>query len=147
MKSYATKSLAIIAIVAFVMFIAYSSSTISNYSHNHPILTKVRENFAKINPDYSKIPLREGDSAFTENKEVITLCLKDPDTGKYYDMNTIMYVALHELAHVLCETQGHGDEFKKKFSKVLRYAAKLKIYDPRQQMSSTYCGLNQGESS
>ncbi len=137
------KTLAIIAIFAFVLFIAYSSSARSNYSHNHPILTQVRENFGKINAEYTKIPLREGDSAFTENKEVITLCLKDPDTGRYYDMNTIMYVALHELAHVLCESQGHGDEFKKKFSKILRHASKIGIYDPKIQMAPTYCGLDQ----
>jgi len=138
------KALAVIAVFAFVIYLAYSTN-ISRYSHNNPVLDKVRENFGKIDVSYTKIPLREGDSAYTENKEVITLCLKDPKTGKYYDMNTIMYVALHELAHVLCESQGHGEEFKKKFEKILRHSAKLGIYDPRISMSPTYCGLNQGE--
>ncbi len=140
-----SKSLVILAVIAFVVVVAYSSSTISNYSHKHPILDKIRANFAKINPEYGKIPLREGDSAFTENKEVITLCLKDPETKQYYDMNTLMYVSLHELSHVLCESQGHGEEFKAKFSKILRYASKLGIYDSRKEMSPTYCGLNQSE--
>lgn len=139
------KRIILIAVFGFIIYFAYTS-TISNYaSHNHPILDRVRENFGKIDKAYEKIPLREGDSAYTENKEVITLCLKDPQTQKYYDMNTIMYVALHELAHVLCDSQGHGDEFKKKFSKILRHAAKIGIYDPRVSMSPTYCGLNQGE--
>ena len=140
------QTIIIISVAAFLLFLMYSSR--DKFSHDvsrHPILLQVRENFGKISSEYTKIPLREGDSAYTENKEVITLCLKDPATGKYYDMNTIMYVALHELAHVICEAHGHGEEFKKKFAKLLRYAAKIHIYDPKIGMSHTYCGLNNQE--
>jgi len=137
--------LIVLVILFALMLVKYNSST-SYYSHNHPILNKVRENFSKINVKFAEIPLREGDSAYTENKEVITLCLKDPTNGgKYYDMNTIMYVALHELAHVICESSGHGEEFKKKFSMLLRQAAKLGIYNPRIGIPATYCGLNNPE--
>jgi len=135
--------LPVILVVFFALFLIKYSSTRSYYSHNNPILDRVRENFAKIDPKYVEIPLREGDSAYTENKEVITLCLKDPEhNGTYYDMNTIMYVALHELAHVICESSGHGDEFKKKFSHLLRHAATIGIYDPKKGIPESYCGLN-----
>lgn len=131
-------------VIFFTFLIMKYASTRSYYSHDHPILNKVRENFSKIDPKFSQIPLREGDSAYTENKEVITLCLKDPENkGTYYDMNTIMYVAIHELAHVCCESSGHGEEFKKKFSALLRHAANIGIYDPRKGIPSSYCGLNQ----
>ena len=113
----------------------------SNYSDDHPILNKVREAFMELNPKYGNIPLREGNSAYTENKRTITLCLKNPDTKKYYDLNTIMYVALHELAHVVSVTQGHNDEFKKNFSILLREASRIGIYNPRKEIPQTYCGV------
>ena len=114
---------------------------ISSYSDDNPMLDKVRVAFSQINPKYADIPLREGSSAYTENKRVITLCLKNPDTGQYYDFNTIMYVALHELGHVVSKTHGHNEEFKLNFSTLLRKAAELKIYNPRKEIPQTYCGV------
>jgi hypothetical protein len=108
---------------------------------NYPTLGLVRANFTKINPRYGKIPLRVGDSAYTENKEVITLCLVDPDTNNFYDINTIMYVALHELAHVITPdgSTEHGTEFKENFSKLLREGAATGVYNPRIPIPATYC--------
>ena len=85
--------------------------------------------------------MREGDSAYTENKAVITLCLKNPENGLYYDMNTIMYVAIHELSHMVTKTHGHNKEFKNHFSTLLKRAAQLGIYNPRKPIPETYCGV------
>ena len=82
------------------------------------MIVRVKEAFSKIDPKYGNIPILTGDSAFTENKEVITLCLIDPESKKEYDFNTVMYVALHELSHVISNTVGHGDEFKTHFSEL-----------------------------
>lgn len=131
----------ILIICVVVLILVVSSTTRSYYSHNHPILTQVRTNFAKINPEYAKIPLRKGDSAYTENKSVITLCLKNPKTGEYYDMNTIMYVALHELAHIVSKTHGHNEEFKRNFDALLSQASSLGIYDPTKPIPPNYCGI------
>ena len=128
-------------VIGLVVIAAFALTPRSYYSHDHPILNQVRDNFAKLNPEYSKIPLREGDSAYTENKAVITLCLKNPETGGYYDMNTIMYVALHELGHIVSKTHGHNDEFKKNFATLLRQAARKGIYDPRKPIPAAYCGV------
>jgi hypothetical protein len=135
------QTLMLILVVGLVLVGAYMLSPKSYYSHNHPILNKVRENFSKLHPKYADIPLREGNSAYTENKSVITLCLKDPDTQKYYDFNTIMYVALHELGHMTSKTQGHNDEWQSNFANLLRRAAQLGIYDPRIPIPETYCGI------
>lgn len=132
----------VILILLVLALVIWSTVTPRSYfSHDNPILNKVRENFGKLNPEYEKIPLREGNSAYTENKRFITLCLKDPQTGKYYDMNTIMYVALHELGHIVSKTHGHNDEFKRNFSILLREAARKGIYDPRIEVPQTYCGV------
>lgn len=131
----------LIILVFSAILAAYFIRKRSYYSHDHPILNQVREKFSQLNPEYAKIPLREGNSAYTENKAVITLCLKNPETGKYYDDNTIMYVALHELGHIISKTHGHNDEFKRNFSSLLRQAARRGVYDPRIPIPSTYCGV------
>jgi hypothetical protein len=113
------------------------------YSSKHPLLDRIRESFSKIDPKYAKIPLQIGGSAYTENKEVITLCLKDPYTSHYYDFNTLIYVSLHELSHVITppKYEEHGEEFKKNFSKLLNIAAAKGIYDPKKAIPMTYCGV------
>lgn len=136
------RTIIVLLVVCLVVLGAYALSTTSDYSsHDHPILDNVRSNFSILNPDYAKIPLRYGDSAYTENKKVITLCLQDPDSGVYYDMNTIMYVALHELAHVISKSHGHNDEFKMNFAKLLKQGTEAGIYDPSRPIPRSYCGV------
>lgn len=111
-----------------------------------PMILKVRENFAKLHPSYYDIPIQSGSSAYTENKKYITLCLRDPKTNNYYDINTIMFVALHELSHILTPPghDEHGDVFKKTFSEVLRKASIIGIYNPSLPVSSMYCNVATG---
>lgn len=134
-----------VALILFLALLLISAAALtrrSYYSENHPILNKIKENFGRLNPEWRKIPLRKGKSSFTEDKSVITLCIENPDTGKYYDMNTLMYVALHELAHVNSSEIGHGEEFKKKFSELLRNAKNAGIYNPSIPIPLTYCGMH-----
>jgi hypothetical protein len=127
----------ILAITAYILIKPQEEP----YSDSNPMLDNVRIAFGKLNPKYADIPLRQGTSAYTENKKVITLCLKDPFTDTYYDFNTIMYVALHELGHVITPEVGHGPEFKRNFSILLRDGARIGIYDPRKEIPQTYCGV------
>ena len=106
-----------------------------------PILQHVRKNFKKINPEFKNIPLYSGKGAYTDNKSEITLCLSDPSTKKEYDSNTVMYVALHELAHVISKEIGHGEEFRKNFTQLLLEGERLGFYDPSKPMTTTYCGM------
>ena len=106
-----------------------------------PILQHVRKNFKKINPEFKNIPLFSGNGAYTDNKSEITLCLSDPATKKDYDSNTVMYVALHELAHVISKEIGHGEEFRQNFTKLLLEGERLGFYDPSKPMITTYCGM------
>lgn len=144
MVKYRGAVILLILTILAVGCVAFSSK--SYYSSNDPMLSEVRANFAKLNPRYAEIPLRTGDSAYTENKEVITLCLVNPDNGHYYDINTIMYVALHELSHTITQPgeEEHGDVFKKNFADLLRKAAAIGIYDPRKPIPATYCKVGTG---
>jgi predicted metal-dependent hydrolase len=58
-------------------------------------------------------------------------------------MNTIMFVMLHEMAHLMTETIGHTQEFWGNFKRVLGDAVKLGIYTPVNyaQYPTPYCGM------
>lgn len=86
-----------------------------------------------------EIKLYVGSKSYTINKSRIYLCLKD-ETGKYYDDNSLMFVLLHELAHVICKSIGHTDEFQKIFNELLSEAGKAGIYNPKIPMVKKYCG-------
>jgi hypothetical protein len=72
-------------------------------------------------------------TAYSENKgEKIAFCLntKKNNGGKLIDLNTLTFVALHELAHVATKSVGHTPEFWKNFKFLLVQAEKINIYEP-----------------
>jgi len=118
----------------------------------HTVLMHISRNLARIDPRYGEVPLREGQRSETINKSVIHLCLKDPRTNKYYDMNTLMYVTLHELSHVLSngyvtDSKGHADdpEFNRIFTALKQKATSLGIYNPKIPLPPVYCGVRNYE--
>ena len=69
-------------------------------------------------------------TSFSVDKgEEIHLCLRDKsDQFKLHKTNTLMFVSLHELAHIASAKQGHGEEFKTNFVWILKYATQIGIY-------------------
>ena len=86
----------------------------------------------------SEITLYKGDKSYTINKHKIYLCLVDENDNYYNDM-MLLFVFLHEIAHVLCNSVGHTDEFNEIFDALLQEAAKNNIYDPSYQPMKDYC--------
>lgn len=87
-------------------------------------------------------------TSYTLNKgEEIALCLRSKSTGKLHDINLIMYVVLHELAHVACPEIDHTALFKKIFVFFLGIAVELGIYQKinYQINPAQYCGLTINE--
>lgn len=84
----------------------------------------------------------EDKESFTINKKVIHLCTKEPKSGKYYDKNTLMYVVLHELSHVLCNEIGHTEAFYIINKALLDYTVKHGLYDNSKPFIENYCPIN-----
>ena len=74
------------------------------------------------------------------NKHHRHLCLEDTD-GLYYDKNMLIYVTLHELAHIFCDEIGHTEKYHKIFAELLTIANKVGIYDIDQKLPEEYCGV------
>ena len=89
-------------------------------------------------------------TTYTIDKKDMHICLRTRDTNeKIYDINLLMYVILHELAH-LCNynihgeaIQGHGEEFKMIFKLLVIEAIKIGIYryDNYYNAPQEYCGI------
>ena len=69
-------------------------------------------------------------TSYSINKgEKIVFCLRSRDeTNKLVDLNIMMFVALHELAHTMTKSIGHTEEFWNNFRILLRNAQNLGIY-------------------
>ena len=85
-------------------------------------------------------------TAYSENKgQKIAFCLnkQKEDDNNLIDMNTLMFVALHEMAHVASKSIGHNDEFWGNFSFLIEEAEKLQIYYPidYSKKNGEYCGM------
>ena len=79
--------------------------------------------------------------------EQIVFCLRSKKDNKLHDINLLMYVAIHELAHVGCESYGHTDEFKRIFAFLISVAGELNSYTPIDFKNNPleYCGLSISE--
>lgn len=85
-------------------------------------------------------------TAYSENKgEKMAFCLNKQKNGsKLIDMNTLTFVALHELSHVATASVGHGQEFWENFRWILQNAKEAGIYSPidYKKYPEEYCGMN-----
>jgi len=84
-------------------------------------------------------------TAYSENKgEKLAFCLnKRKDGTKLIDINTLTFVALHELSHIATKSVGHGQEFWENFKWVLQNAKESGIYSPidYKKYPEEYCGM------
>ena len=111
-------------------------------SESQLAIERLKQNIGKIDPSYSRVRIVEGfKGANTKNKKVISICLRNPETGDFYSENTLMYVLLHELAHVISPTYGHDENFKERMNRLLSQAEKLGLYHPDIPIPRIYCGV------
>jgi len=83
-------------------------------------------------------------TSYSINKgEELSFCLKSKKTGKLHDINLLMYVAIHEMAHIACPEIGHGNLFKKIFRFFCEEAITIGLYkkDNYDTNPVEYCGM------
>ena len=128
--------------------IDHLDKTFSNDNTKSYFIKKLKENYnpymiseAAVDPRYT---------TFTVDKKDINICLRTRNQyEKIYDINLLMYVVLHELAH-LCNYSrdgtpiiGHGKEFKEIFAFLVSESIKLKLYEYENYSKSSkeYCNI------
>ena len=84
-------------------------------------------------------------TSYSINKgEKIVFCLRSRDEHEnLIDINTIMFVALHEITHIMTKSIGHTEEFWRNFKFILQESVELGIYkrDEYSKNPKKYCGI------
>lgn len=103
---------------------------------------------ARYKGDADRMTESTPDSKYTSysvNKgEKIYFCLRQRGTREeLVQENIMMFVSLHELSHIMTESVGHTPEFWHTFAFVLREAAAIDVYQPRDfsDEPAEYCGV------
>ena len=85
-------------------------------------------------------------TSYSVNKgEKIVFCLRSKDKQQeLVDENVMMFVALHELGHVMSKSIGHTKEFWDNFRFLLKEGIKAKVYTRQnfRKKPVKYCGTN-----
>ena len=102
----------------------------------------------RFSPDvFCENDMQSEDTSYSENKgQRIVVCLRDKTNPPNYPLvpkNTVMFVMLHEMAHLMTETIGHTQEFWTNFKRILADAIQIGIYQPENyaQNPVKYCGM------
>lgn len=144
--AYLMIGLMVTVLLVTVWNLCRTQHVIENYSDDE-YLEKIRRQLITIYPPVEPIlVLKSGYSSFTRDKQVITLCLRDPTTGRFYSEKTILYVALHEVAHLISESYSvdtHNEEFHEKFDMLRDRAYRLGYLPSDFRVDSTwYCKVS-----
>lgn len=98
---------------------------------------------------FSENPIELPDKRYTSysiNKgEEIVMCLRS--SGVFFQQEILLYVALHEMAHVACPEEGHTALFYEIFAEILRTALQTGIITNSDFTSRPvdYCGITISE--
>lgn len=104
----------------------------------------VQQLYVKFDPDaISEGGMEHGYTSYSVNKgEKIVMCIRQKD-GAFVPIDVLMYVATHELAHIMTREVGHTDLFWSNFKFLLGEAVSIGIYE-RQDFAKNpqaYCGI------
>ena len=110
--------------------------------------TTKKENVALLKENYNPDTLSEtipGSkyTSYSVNKgEEIAICIRNKD-NTFMNINTILFVTIHELAHVMTLSTGHTKEFWNNMKYLLEEAEKLNLYKPvnYNKYNESYCGM------
>ena len=121
---------------------------VNHLSKKYPEKENVQRLVNGYNPKkiYETLPTSEF-TAYSENKgEKLAFCLnkKKEDGTKLIDINTLTFVAIHELSHIMTTSEGHKQVFWQNFKFLLENAKEANIYQPVDYKKSPepYCGMD-----
>ena len=81
--------------------------------------------------------------AYSVNKgDELSICIRNKNTEDFIEDNTVIFVAIHELAHIMTEESGHPPEFWDNMKYLLENAEEIGIYNPINYSKNPvdYCG-------
>jgi hypothetical protein len=114
------------------------------YKHNND-----REGVDQLKDNFNSRNINENPpggqyTAYSVNKgEELAMCLRELKTEKFIDYNLVLFVAIHELSHIMTDEVGHTPKFWDNMKFLLEKARDIGIYIPEDynKTPKMYCGL------
>ena len=116
----------------------------NNMKEYKEYIEQLETNFTDTRTEVHETDPESDLTSFSINKgEEVSFCLRSKNSKKLHDINLLMYVAIHEMAHFACPEVGHGELYKKIFKKFIEEAIKIGIYNYVNYESNPveYCGM------
>ena len=112
----------------------------------YPDDESVKRMIEKFNPDnITEAGKNNQYTSYSVNKgEKLVFCIRQKDEKEsIVDENTITFVAIHELAHIMTKSVGHTDEFWNNFKRLLKEAIDNNLYTKENYSENPkdYCGI------
>lgn len=110
--------------------------------NNPEAVERLKENF-KGDSLIEHMPGNTYVSHSVNKGQELSICLRDKKTQAFIDPNTVMFVAIHELAHVMSASTGHTPEFWENMKYLLERASEIGVYQPvdYSQNPVMFCGM------
>jgi hypothetical protein len=144
-KAIAANTLANIKIY-MIKLINYLKENINKFPDN---MTYIKNLVSRTKEIYiMETPSDENYTSYTVNKgEKIYFCLRAKVINTIHDMNTLLYVVIHEMAHIACPEYGHTPLFYTVFKFLLKVAVEIGIYKSIDYRINpqNYCGMTINE--
>lgn len=111
----------------------------------YPNNADVKRLYARFDPTaISEGSIESGYTSYSVNKgQRIVLCIRQGDKS-FVDFDTMLYVAIHEVAHVMTLELDHPPSFWSNFKFLIQEAILLGIYIKKDFMAKPvpYCGIS-----
>jgi predicted metal-dependent hydrolase len=112
----------------------------------YPDDESVKRMIEKFNPDnITEAGKNNQYTSYSVNKgEKLVFCIRQKDEKEsIVDENTITFVAIHELAHIMTKSVGHTEEFWNNFKRLLKEAIDNNLYTKENYSENPkdYCGI------
>ena len=81
--------------------------------------------------------------AYSVNKgDELSICIRNKETETFIEDNTVNFVAIHEMAHIMSKSTGHTPEFWNNMKYLLEQGSEIGIYNPidYSKVPVMYCG-------
>ena len=122
-------------------------SYVSEKFPNKPQIKQLNKNFTPEPSRFEEATPDAQHTSYSVNKgEKVHLCLRQREGNNeaLVSENIMVFVSLHEMAHVITPSLGHGPDFWNNFAWLLKQAEEIKIYSYQDFKAHpvSYCGLN-----
>jgi predicted metal-dependent hydrolase len=112
----------------------------------YPDDESVKRMIEKFNPDnITEAGKNNQYTSYSVNKgEKLVFCIRQKDEKEsIVDENTITFVSIHELAHIMTKSVGHTEEFWNNFKRLLKEAIDNNLYTKENYSENPkdYCGI------